>query len=206
MSVTASDIVIYYCENKPTTDLTTAGGAIDSGVRATFTDIAATDVVEISGTNATLVSGSQSFERILSVYNDTTANGNIIVRDASTDTTIGTIFANESGFQRVFYDATANAAGGANKTLYDKVFIKNNNTTTALNNVTVTEVAVGLSSVVQFGLENTKQSSETTLNRTNAPTGVSVFGSGSSGLPQDGCWNSIYQMVLPPKIVFIDYK
>jgi len=119
MSVTASDIVIYYCENKPTTDLTTAGGAIDSGVRATFTDIAATDVVEISGTNAsdtgvvtvggrnsagiivsenitmsglTLVSGSQSFERILSVYNDTTANGNIIVRDASTDTTIGTVF------------------------------------------------------------------------------------------------------------------
>ena len=218
MSVTASDIVIYYCENKPTTDLTTAGGAIDSGVRATFTDIAATDVVEISGTNAsdtgvvtvggrnsagiivsenitmsglTLVSGSQSFERILSVYNDTTANGNIIVRDASTDTTIGTVFANESGFQRVFYDATANAAGGADKTLYDKVFIKNNNTATALNNVTVTEVVTGLYSVVQFGLENTKQSSETTLNRTNAPTGVSVFGSGASGLPQDGFLNPL---------------
>jgi len=209
MSVTASDIVIYYCENKPTTDLTTAGGAIDSGVRATFTDIAATDTVEISGTNAsdtgvitiggrnsagiivseaitmsglTLVSGSQSFERILSAYSDSTANGNIIVRDASTDTTIGTIYANESGFQRVFYDATANAAGGANKTLYDKVFVKNNNTSTALNNVTVTEVVTGIYSIVEFGLENIKQSSETTTNRTNAPTGVDTFGSGASGL------------------------
>jgi hypothetical protein len=223
MSVTASDIVIYYCENKPTTDLTTAGGAIDSGVRATFTDIAATDTVEISGTNAsdtgvitiggrnsagiivsenitmsglTLVSGSQSFERILSVYSDSTANGNIIVRDASTDTTIGTVFTNESGFQRVFYDATANAAGGANKTLYDKVFIKNNNTTTALNNVTVTEVVTGLYSIVEFGLTQVKQDSETTLNRTNAPTGVLSYGSGSSGLPETSYLNPFdYQAV-----------
>jgi len=223
MSVTATDIVIYYCQNKPTTDLTTAGGAIDSGVRATFTDIVATDTVEISGTNAsdngvvtivgrtaagiitsenitmsglTLVSGSQSFERILSATNDASANGDILIRDTSTDATIGYIYQNESGFRRVFYDATAEAAGGSNKTLYDKVFIKNNNTVTALNNVTVTEVVSGIYNIVEFGLENIKQSSETTSNRTTAPTGVSVFGSGASGLPQDGYLNPLdYQGV-----------
>jgi len=75
--------------------------------------------------------------------------------------------------------------------LYDKVFIKNNNTSTALNNVTVTEVVTGIYSIVEFGLENTKQSNESVVSRTSAPTGVSVFGSGASGLPQDGYLNPL---------------
>lgn len=219
MSVVASDIVIYSSQNRPVNDLTTAGGPIDSGVRATFTDIVTTDIVEISGTDAadtgsltvtgrnsagvivsdvvqmsglTLVSGTQQFERILSAYVSPTANGNILLRDASSDTEIGYIYANESGFQRVFYDATANAGGGAAKTLYEKVFVKNNNTSTALNNCTITEVATGVYSLVEFGLEDIKQSTESVVNRANAPTGVSGgYGSGSSGLPQDGYLNPL---------------
>ena len=39
MSVVASDIVVYASQNMPQDDLSTAGGAINSGIRLVFTDI-----------------------------------------------------------------------------------------------------------------------------------------------------------------------
>ncbi len=213
MAVTASDIVIYASQEKPKNDTATAGGDINTSLRVTFTDIVATDVVElfssdnsdsgnvvITGRNAagillnetiavsgtTTVSGSQQFERIISAIYPS-PSGDITLRDASTDASIGIIYNNESGFERIFYDATANQAGGDDKILYEKVFVRNNNASTALNTVTVGEVSTGLYTIIQFGLEEIKQSSETTMNRTIAPTGVNIFGdNASSGLPQDG--------------------
>lgn len=224
MAVTASDIVIYASQYKPKNDTDTSGGDINSGLRVTFTDIVSTDVVEllsssasdsgnvvITGRNSagillnetvalsgtTTVSGSQQFERIVSAIYSSTPVGDITLRDASTDASIGVIYTNESGFERVFYDATANQAGGDDKILYEKVFVKNNNTSTALNNVTVGEVATGLYTIIEFGLEEVKQSSESTANRTVVPTGVNTFGdNASSGLPQDGYLNPLdYQGV-----------
>ena len=53
-----------------------------------------------------------------------------------------------------------------------------------------------LYSIVEFGLTQVKQDSETTLNRTNAPTGVLSYGSGSSGLPETSYLNPFdYQAV-----------
>ncbi|MHA2083027.1 MAG: hypothetical protein ACXABD_04675 [Candidatus Thorarchaeota archaeon] len=215
MSVTQSDIVFYSSQNMPQNDLSTVGGDINSGIRVVFEDISVTGLISagssdpsdsgnltVTGRNSagiilsenislsgtTLVSGSQVFERILSCKTDYVVSGNVSVSGTEL---VGIIYSNESGFERVFYDASANALGGADKTLYEKVFLKNNNQSTALNNVELTEVVTGLYSIVQFGLENVKQSTETTINRTNPPTGVSVFGSGSSGLPQDGFLNPL---------------
>jgi hypothetical protein len=220
MSVSQTDIVFYSAQNMPQDDSSLVGGDINSGVRVVFTDISTTGLIsasssnsgdtsnltvtgrnsagillseniELSGTSS--VSGSQVFERIISCTVDSIASGDINISGSSL---VGTIYQNESGFRRVFYDATANAAGGSDKTLYEKVFIKNNNAFSALNNVSVSEVVTGLYSIVQFGLENIKQSTETTIDRLTSPTGVSVFGSGASGLPQDGYLNPLdYQGV-----------
>jgi len=172
MSVVASDIVVYASQNMPQDDLSTAGGAINSGIRLVFTDIETNSVISaysddnsdsgtltITGRDAagiivsenialsgtTTVSGSQVFERILSSRSDTVAIGNISVSGA---TEVGTIFPTESGFQRVFYDATANSTGGSDK----------------------------------FGLEKSLNYNESVGNRLNAPTGVTSYGDGASGV------------------------
>ena len=87
----------------------------------------------------------------------------------------------ESGFCRPFYDATASSSDS--KTLYDKVFVKHNNSTSTLNNATLIEVSSGLYSNINFGLEDTKQSDQTIANRTTVPTGIGGgFGAGPSGM------------------------
>ena len=206
MSVVASDIVVYASQNMPQDDLSTAGGAINSGIRLVFTDIETNSVISAfsddnsdSGTltitgrdsagiivsenialsGTTTVSGSQVFERILSSRSDTIAIGNISVSGA---TEVGTIFPTESGFQRVFYDATANSTGGSDKTLYEKGFIKNNNTALALQSATATEVSTGLYTIITFGLEKSLNYNESVGNRLNAPTGVTSYGNGPSGV------------------------
>ncbi len=223
MSVVASDIVIYASQNMPEDDTSTTGGAINSGVRVVFDDLTANDTLEaLSADNAdsgtltitgrradgaivtdsfalsgtTLVSGSQTFERILVVDCDAVATGDITVRDASGDVTVGTIYENESGFRRPFYDATAEAAGGSAKTLYEKVFVKNNNTVNALLNASITEVSSGIYTLVTFGLERTLDSENSVANREAAPTGVPAYSNGPSGIPgtnldplsTDGMW------------------
>jgi len=209
MSITASQIVMYTSQNMPVDDATTSGGAINSGIRVVFDDIAATDVVEASGAAAdsgtititgrksdgviatdsfalsgtTIVSGSQQFERILIVAVDAIASGNIVLRDAGTNTTIGTIPVTESGFRRPFYDATAAAAGGSDKELYEKIFVMNTNSTLALLSATVTEIASGIYAKTAFALENTYASTQSVATRVTVPTGTGPYSSGASGVP-----------------------
>ena len=198
MPITASQIVMYTSANMPVNDTASNGGAINSGIRVVFDDIAATDVVEASGAAAdsgtvtitgrksdgviatdsfalsgtTIVSGAVQFERILIVAVDAIASGNIILRDAGTNTTIGTIPVTESGFRRPFYDATANAAGGADKDLYEKIFVMNTHTSLALLTATVTEIESGLYTKAAFALENTYASTQSVTDRTTVPTGT----------------------------------
>jgi hypothetical protein len=209
MSVVASDIVIYASVNMPTGDTGAAGGDINSGVRVVFDDIVPTSLVEVvsdsgndtqnvtivgrdsagliqtdtfalSGTTA--VSGAQLFERILTATLDGVATGSITFRETVTNTGIAVIYPTESGFRRPFYNAIANPAGGADKTLYEKVCIKNNNETNALLTATVTEISSGLYNIVQFGLEPTLQATESVADRTTAPTGVTYYGAAASGV------------------------
>jgi hypothetical protein len=209
MSITSNDIVLYSSQNMPVND-TDSGGSINSGIRLVFEDIVATDVIEASGgasdsgtltvtgrnaagsivsdvfalSGITIVSGDQLFERILVTSYDTLATGTITLRDASTDATLGTIYPTESGFRRPFYDATAEAAGGSDKDLYEKMFVKNNNTVNALLGATVTEVVSGVYALIEFALDDAHQyDEETVANRLAAPTGTGPFGSGISGVP-----------------------
>jgi hypothetical protein len=211
MAVAGTNIVVYAAADMPTSDSATTGGAVDSGIRVTFTDIIATDQIEVVSASAsdtqnmtiagraadgtslsetitlsgtTVVTTSSSFERVLSATLVSAAVGTVTVRDADTDEAIASIPQYESGILRPFNSATANAAGGAAKTLYEKCFIKNNNASSALLSTTVVEVSSGLYTIMTFGLEDSLNSIQTVTDRTTAPTGVTGgFGSASSGLP-----------------------
>jgi hypothetical protein len=213
MSVTADQIIVFAATYMPENDTDVCGGAINSGVRVVFDDIVATDQVEIyssdtsdSGTinitgrdgagiiqtSSMAISGTtiatlpQTFERILKIVYQQAPVGVITVRSQDADTIIATLASGVTGIRRPFYDATANAAGGANKTLYEKVYIMNTNPTTALTNVQVTEVSSGLYSKIDFGLENSLNSTGTISDRTTTPTGVSGYGNGPSGIIEGG--------------------
>lgn len=54
--------------------------------------------------------------------------------------------------RRPFYNAIANPTGGATKTYYEKVFIRNNNATSALSDATVIE-QLDVEAVIDFALE-----------------------------------------------------
>lgn len=211
MSVLTTDIVFYSSASMPTGDSDASGGAINSGIRVVFDDIVATDVIEASGnisdsgnltifgrsavgsivsevlplSGTIIVTGSTSFERILTVTSDAIASGDIVLRDSSTNVTIGTIPIRESGFLRPFYSATAEASGGSDKELYEKVFLMNLNTSGALLTTTVTEISSGVFSKVAFALEDTVQSTQSITNRLAVPTGTGPFGSGASGIVGD---------------------
>jgi len=203
MSITANDLVFYASANMPQDDSSPAGGDINTGLRVVFEDIPVTGIVRavsnsaadsgnltvvgrnnvgvivsdtfgLSGT--TPVSGTQVFERVLVATVDALATGNITLSEpVSSSSGIGTIYANESGFLRPFYDATAEPFGGSNKVLYEKVFLKNNNSVNTLLNANITEISSGLFSIIDFGLEKSQQYVEFVGNRTTAPTGCYVF-------------------------------
>tara|TARA_Y100001973_G_C5185142_1_gene327342 strand:+ start:1125 stop:1871 length:747 start_codon:yes stop_codon:yes gene_type:complete len=217
MSIIDSDIVLYASQNMPQSDSSTTGGEINSGVRVVFTDIAGygkisafsnnsndtgnlnitgrdavgiikTDTIKLSGTTA--VVGTQIFDTILVCSTDYFASGEISIQESSSNSGVGKIFPHESGFLKPFYDATANIAGGANKELYEKIFIKNNNLVNMFSGVSVTEVNSGLYNVVNFGLEKSQKYNESTSNRTVAPTGITNYGAGPSGLSEPIVSNS----------------
>lgn len=243
MPVSSSDIVFYASDNMPQDDVSVAGGDINSGLRVVFTDIVATDIVEAVSTNTgdvqfvsvfgrnvsgiaqtdtfalsgtTLVSGSLPFERILKITIDSLALGTITFRDAAGDTGIASIPIGETGIIRPFINATADAFGGSDKVFYNKVFLKNNNVVSVLQSATITESVTGIYNITQFGLEKTSQYTESVATRLTAPTGVTSYGSGVSGLPgtnldpleYQGVWlqltandgeaatNSFYQMLV----------
>jgi len=220
MSVSGADLVVYMALNKPTDDSSTAGGDINSYIRATFNDPTSAATVKIVSTSAsdsqnvaitgrnsagaitsetlglsgtTTVTSANTYERILTCVLSSGAAGVVTVSGNGVNK-IADIPATESGFCRPFYDATASSS--ASKTLYDKVFVKNNNSATTLNNATLVEVSSGLYSKINFGLENIKQGSQTISNRLSVPTGISGgYGAGPSGMVGDELAASDYQGV-----------
>jgi len=223
MSVIGSDLVVYMANNKPTSDSSIAGGDINSYIRATFEDPSSTvaisfvstsalDVqdVSVTGRNAggsitsetitlsgiTSVDSSNTYERILTCVLSSGAAGIVTVSGIAVNK-LTDIPATESGFCRPFYDATASSS--VSKTLYDKVFVKNNNVSSTLNNATLIEVSSGLYAKIDFGLEDIQNSSQTVTNRTTAPTGLGggalVYGAGPSGMVGDELVAANYQGV-----------
>ncbi len=59
-----------------------------------------------------------------------------------------------SQVRRIFYDAAANPAGGAQKKYYEKIFFYNQHATQALTNATIAEVNEGAYAKIAFDLES----------------------------------------------------
>lgn len=202
MPVVDSDIVVYGSASMPDNDTPTQiGGGIDLTKRISFSEIVATDLVEVLSDNAgdttqtvtvygrnaagelvsealslngtTLVTSAVSFERILKIVVDAAHTGTVTVRDATTDTEIVAIESGVLEIRRAFYNAAADVSGGANRKYYEKVFFKNNHATLSLTSAQMLEQA-DPSGKVAFALESTLNGSDDNgvgNNRLVAPSG-----------------------------------
>lgn len=216
MAVSASDVVIYGSANMQESDSGTQGGAIDTTTRIVFTDLAANDTVDVSGSVAealqnvvitgrgstgaivsetitlngtTAATGSTTFERILKI----TCQGHpgtVTVYDNSNTETIATLESGVETIRRPFYNVSADpASGGGDKYFYEKIFVKNNNGSSALLNVTIQEQADGVDSAgsgtIDFDLESSQNGSNTSSNRVTAPSAAMLgsFDSSTKSLP-----------------------
>lgn len=190
MPIVASDIVAYGSASMPDDDTPTGiGGAIDTDIRVVFTDIAATDEIEILSSSASdtvetitvhgrnaagelvsdsatlngvavvLISGT-AFERVLKIIKSAVTVGTVTVRDQDTDTTIATLEPSLLEIRRPFYDAAADASGGSTRDYYEKIFFKNNHPTLTLTSAQVLEQA-DPQAVVSFALEASLDGTDT---------------------------------------------
>jgi len=201
MSVVSGDIVVYGSANMPEADGTTSGGAIDSSVKIIFTDISATDEVEIlsdAGGDTTqtvtvygrdaggsIVSETETltgttpvatFERILKITCSSTSHGTITIRKESDDVTIATMENGIDAVRRPFYNASAEAASGSAKVFYEKVFVQNDHASLSLLSATITASA-DPSALLAFDLEGSVNDTNSTANRLTAPAGGDMLGS-----------------------------
>ena len=90
----------------------------------------------------------------------------------------GMVFANgETEIRRPFYDVSADVLGGSARTFYEKVFVKNTNAVNSLLAMTVSEEA-DPSTFVTFALEDAVDDTGTSTDRTTAPAGAEIGGTG----------------------------
>ncbi len=201
MSITSADIVFNASANMPENNTGTSGGGVDVGSRVIFSDIPATDNVSVisssvadntqtvtvygrdaSGTivnevlslnGTSRVTGSQLFERILKVVISAAHAGTVTLARDNGPTYTG-ITAMESGIleiRRLFYDASSDIAGGSTRNFYEKIFIRNNHSTLALNSAVIKEQA-DPSGFITFDLEDAKDDNNSVANRLSAPAGM----------------------------------
>ena len=190
MPIVAADIVAYGSASMPDDDVDLdIGGAIDLTIRVVFTDIIATDEIEIlsssasdtvetitvhgrnaagelvndvgtlNGTTVVTISGTD-FERVLKIIKSATTVGTVTIRDQDTDATIATMEPTVLEIRRPFYDAAADASGGSPRTYYEKVFFKNNHGSLTLTSAEIKEQA-DPSTNVSFDLESTLGGTDT---------------------------------------------
>lgn len=202
MSVVNTDIVIYGSANMQENDSASPqGGAIDLTTRVIFTDISALDNIEILSSNVadamnititgrraggavisetiavngtSVVTTTNSFLRILKIVLASPAAGTITIRKASDNVTIATMEPGLTTIKRVFYNVASAATGGATRTFYEKVFIKNNNSNTDLLNILLSETSDGTEAGganVEFAVEDAQEDNNTSTNRITAPAG-----------------------------------
>lgn len=225
MSVSASDLIAYGSATMPDDDsVTDIGGAIDQSIRVSFTDISVSDTLNIVSSDGgdtmdvtvygrdgqgvfvtetltlngtTTVSGNQTFERILKVIVASAHAGTITITEASGGSTLMNIESGVLEVRRPFYSAVSEDSGGAQRTYYDKVFIKNTNSSKALTESTISETA-DPSGNVAFDLEDVLNGSDTNgsgNNRQVAPSGYtfdstakSVAGGDLTTTDAQGVW------------------
>jgi hypothetical protein len=165
MSITAAELIWYGALNRPQDDASASGGGIDVDYRPSFTQLAATDDIEVlsssgadttqtvtvigrnaagelvtasallTGVTPAILTPATQFERVLDVSMDGDAAGIVTVQRSVGGAEIGTIPIGERGFFAMFIDA-ASEAGAVDR--FEKIFAKNINGSLTLTNSTVT--------------------------------------------------------------------
>ncbi len=195
MPVIASDIRIYAAANMPEDNTSTVGGAVNTGIRVVFDDVAVTGPIKCSG-DATAGTGNlfvrgrntagsiisetvaingtgftnttNSYERLLDCRLDKpNMSGSVVTMYSNiTGALIATLQAGVSGVRRPFYDAAADSAGGSQRIFYEKVFVTNQNDVNALLTAQITEVSSGLFASINFAIESGTEGAQTVPRRT----------------------------------------
>ena len=206
-SIVASDLVFYNSANMTTDSTSLTGGAIDTLRRPDFTQMSGSaETIDLSSSNAgdttqtvtitgrladgtlasetktltgtTIVTTTNSYERILKAELSATTTGNITVKGHTSATTFRIIPAGERGFQAIFQQLASSPSAGTD--WYEKFFIKNTNGSLTLTSAVVVENA-DPSNVISFALAASLNDSATVANRTTSP-GL-TFNSTSKNVP-----------------------
>lgn len=223
MPLAATDLKWYGSSNMPRNDSDICGGLIDVSTRVVFDNTTLPNVLNglicmysslaedtgafkvygrdtskvLNSENFTLngvtqVSGSVTFSELLMCSG--AHHGTLTIQDQTTHTTI---IAMESGvniLRKPFYDLKFNTGG---KTAYEKIFLRNNHATDALQDVYLTETS-DPSGCLTYAVASGQNDSGTTSNRLTLPTSIAAasFTSSTSTIPGThlypssgiGCW------------------
>lgn len=208
MPIVATDLILYASADTPEDDAAQAGGAIDALRRLDFTQIAADDDIEaisdnagdtqlidldarnlagaivteqvtMTGTSAIIFSTLGVVERVLKIELASVAIGTITVRRSVAGPTVRDIPVGERGFEIFFYDS-ASESGATIR--YQKAFYLNDHGTLTLNNAQI-QITADPEAIMDFALGTAKDDSETTADRTTAPSAVSSFDDTQKSVP-----------------------
>lgn len=209
MPIAASDLILYASVNTPEDDAVTSGGAIDALRRLDFTQIAANDDLEVlsdnagdttqtatvtcrnaagaivsevetlTGTTAVIFGTIGVIERVLKLELSATAAGIVTLRRSVAGATVRDIPVGERGFEIFFYDSASESGA---TTRYQKAFYLNNHGSLTLNAAKV-QITADPEAIMDFALADAKDDSETTTNRTTAPSSVSSFDDTQKDVP-----------------------
>jgi hypothetical protein len=204
MAIVATDLVAYAAANRPTDDVSTAGGAIEPKIRVEFTDLAANDDIEIisssasdtqnctvtaRGADGVITSQTAALTGTTAKIFNTLGVAGVIERIESVvlaSDAIGTITVRRSVAgatiatipigERGFTRLFVGAVSSPDnaKDYYEKVFFKNNHATLALQAAAISESA-DPTGLITFALATTINDSVTIANRLTAPAGGLTF-------------------------------
>lgn len=124
------------------------------------------------GNSGVVVTGEQVFERIMKVVADA-HNFDVEVKDSSANPVL-TMESGVTTVRRPFYNASSDP--NAEKTYYEKVFVKNTNSTLNLLGATFIDGGGDSNNYITFAIANSVNDTESLANRLAAPTGTGAGG------------------------------
>ena len=130
-----------------------------------------TEVLSLNGT--TPVVGIKTFERILKIVKSATTTGTITIDRSSSGPNVMVLLPAVLEGRSMFLDS---ASAASPKSLYEKVFFKNENGVDTLTNSNMTlTLEPAAAQDYLMAVEDAVDDTGTSTNRVTAPTGVSVF-------------------------------
>lgn len=134
--------------------LSSDAGDTTQTVTITYLDETGAFLTEVKTLNGTIVVDFvDSMAAILKIVVSAAHAGTITIRKDAAGSTIVAIESGVLEIRRPFFNALANATGGATKTYYEKVFLKNNHATLALTSAQVI-LQADPQAVITFALES----------------------------------------------------